>query len=78
MWHVRVNVSGANGAGEVTADVEATPPGFGAWDLLIYGFPFLLFGMLWLYAALRRREPDIVPQKSPGSAEHPRTESASE
>jgi hypothetical protein len=54
MWRVRVRVNGSNGGGEVTAPVEATPPGFGPWDLLIYGFPFLLFGLLWLYAAQRR------------------------
>jgi hypothetical protein len=55
MWKVRVHVSGAGGSGEVIAEVEATPPGFGAWDLLWYGFPFLLIGALWLYGALRRR-----------------------
>jgi hypothetical protein len=54
MWQVRFRVDGT----EVTAEVEATPPGFGAWDLLIYGAPFLLFGGLWLIAALRgRRRP---------------------
>jgi hypothetical protein len=55
MWQVRVRVKGEGGTGEVTAEVEATPPGYGAWDLLIYGFPFVLFGMLWLCVALRRR-----------------------
>jgi hypothetical protein len=53
MWRVRVNDS--NGPTEVTAEVEATPPGYGAWDLLIYAFPFVLFGMLSLYVALRRK-----------------------
>jgi hypothetical protein len=55
MWRVRVRVSGAGESAEVTSEVEATPPGFGAWDLLIYGFPFILFGTLWLVAALRGR-----------------------
>jgi hypothetical protein len=55
MWNVRVRVTGSEGAEEVLTEVEATPPGFGAWDLLIYGFPFILFGTLWLCAALRRR-----------------------
>jgi hypothetical protein len=55
MWRVRVRVSSAQGSGEVATEVEATPPGYGAWDLLIYGFPFILFGVLWLYAALRSR-----------------------
>jgi hypothetical protein len=54
-WKVRVCVTGSDGDGEVAAEVEATPPGFGAWDLLLYGFPFILFGALWAYAALRRR-----------------------
>lgn len=61
MWRVRVRVHGPQGGGEVLAEVEATPPGFGPWDLLIYGFPFLLFGMLWLYAALRRSRPRASP-----------------
>ena len=70
MWQVRVRVKGEGGSGEVTAEVEATPPGFGAWDLLIYGFPFVLFGMLWLSVALRRRRAareskDAVPASPP-------------
>jgi hypothetical protein len=55
VWDVRVTVDGPDGSAEVIAEVEATPPGFGAWDLLLYGFPFILFGGLWAYAALRRR-----------------------
>ena len=55
MWQVRVRVQGEDGTGELTAEVEATPPGFGAWDLAIYGFPFALFGLLWLCASLRSR-----------------------
>jgi hypothetical protein len=54
-WRVRVHISGEGGDGEVRAEVEATPPGYGRWDLLIYSFPFVLFGGLWLYVALRRR-----------------------
>jgi hypothetical protein len=56
MWKVRVRVSSAGKTGEVTAEVEPTPPGFGPWDLLLYGFPFVLFGLLWFYAALRQRK----------------------
>jgi hypothetical protein len=73
MWRVRVEVNGSNGGGEVSAEVEATPPGFGPWDLLIYGFPFLVFGMLWLYAALRRRRIHAVTSPSPSLAREPRT-----
>lgn len=63
MWKVRVRVNGASGTGEVKAEVEATPPGFGVWDFLLYGLPFVLFGMLWLYAALRRRRRRVAAKK---------------
>ena len=53
MWRVRVTVAGANGKGEVEAQVESTPT-FAFWDLLFYGFPFILFGGLWLVVALGR------------------------
>jgi hypothetical protein len=55
LWRVRVRVSGAAGIGEVISQVEPTPTSYGRWDLLIYSPPFVLFGGLWLYAALRRR-----------------------
>lgn len=55
VWRVRVRIEAGGSAEEVLSEVEATPPGYGRWDLLIYGFPFILFGGLWLYAALRRR-----------------------
>jgi hypothetical protein len=55
LWRVRVQVSGAAGSGEVVSEVEPTPTTYGRWDLLIYACPFVLFGSLFLYAALRRR-----------------------
>ena len=55
LWRVRVRVSGAAGTGEVVSEVEPTPTTYGRWDLLIYAFPFVLFGAVFLYAALRRR-----------------------
>ncbi len=61
MWAVRVRVSSPEGSAEVRAEVEATPPGYGPWDLLIYGFPFLLFGSLWVFAVLRRRSSPAEP-----------------
>jgi hypothetical protein len=61
MWQVLVRVKGSAGVGEVSAEVEATPPGYGRWDLLIYGFPFILFGLLWGYAALLRRRDNAAP-----------------
>lgn len=53
-WHVRVLLQSSRGGGEIAADVEVTPPGLGRWDLLIYLFPFLLVGALWLRAVTRR------------------------
>lgn len=56
MWKVRVRIDGAEGGGELTAEVEATPDGtIGPIALLIYPLPFLAVGFLWLKAALRRR-----------------------
>jgi hypothetical protein len=56
MWRVRVLLESARGAGEVAADVEATPPGLGRWDLLIYLFPFVAVGLLWLRAIFAGRD----------------------
>jgi hypothetical protein len=45
--------------------VEATPPGYGRWDLLLYLFPFLGVGFLWLKAFLRgRRRNKAAPRTS--------------
>lgn len=55
MWRVRVVLASAQGSGEALATVEATPPGYGRWDLLIYLMPFAVVALLWLRAALRRR-----------------------
>jgi hypothetical protein len=58
MWKVRVRIDGADGGGELTAEVEATPDGtIGPIALLLYPLPFLAVGFLWLKAALRRRLP---------------------
>ena len=55
MWRIRVTLTSAQANGELTAEVEATPPGYGRWDLLIYLLPFLAVGFLWMRAVLRRR-----------------------
>lgn len=55
LWRVRVRVESAQGSGEVVATVEATPPGLGRWDLLVYLAPFLLVGFLWIVVVVRRR-----------------------
>lgn len=54
LWHVRVALQSPRGGGEIKTDVEVTPPGLGRWDLLLYLFPFLLIGALWLRAVTRR------------------------
>ncbi len=57
LWIVQVRINGPDGGGDLLSEVEPTPPGFGSWDLLFYGFPFVLFGLLWLCVALRRQRP---------------------
>ena len=58
MWRVRVRIASGGKTEEILSEVEATPPGYGRWDLLIYGFPFVFFAALWLYGALRHRRRD--------------------
>ena len=54
LWRVRVRLESAHGNAETFATVEATPPGYGRWDLLVYLLPFLAIGALWAVAMLRR------------------------
>ena len=70
LWRVRVRLESAQGNAETLATVEATPPGYGRWDLLLYLFPFLAVGVLWAIALIRklRRRRDselnqVMPQK---------------
>jgi hypothetical protein len=62
-WLTRIILKSSQGGGEATVEVEVTPPGYGRWDLLLYLFPFLGVGFLWLKAFLRRRSRNKV---SPG------------
>jgi hypothetical protein len=55
LWRVRVRLQSAQSGGEAIATVEATPPGFGRWDLLVYLLPFLAVGLLWFVAVMRKR-----------------------
>jgi len=52
-WRVRLILQSAQTAGEATAQVEVTPPGFGRWDLLFYTLPFLIVGFIWSRAIAR-------------------------
>ncbi len=54
-WRVRILLQSAQGSGETIATVEATPPGPGRWDLLLYLLPFLAIALLWLRAVIGRR-----------------------
>ena len=54
LWRVRVRLLSAAGNAETVATVEATPPGYGRWDLLVYLLPFLAVGVLWAVAMIRK------------------------
>jgi hypothetical protein len=54
LWRVRVRLLSAAGNAETIASVEATPPGYGRWDLLVYLLPFLAVGVLWAIAMIRK------------------------
>ena len=54
LWRVRVRLEGPAGNVETIETVEATPPGYGRWDLLIYLLPFLAVGTLWAIAMVRK------------------------
>ena len=54
-WRVRVLLESSQGSGETSVNVEATPPGYGRWDLILYALPFLGVGFLWFMAVMRKR-----------------------
>jgi hypothetical protein len=56
-WRVRLIVQSSAGSGEALSRVEATPPGYGRWDLLLYLLPFLAVAFLWFRGITRRRKP---------------------
>jgi len=55
VWRVRIRLQSTEASGETFGTVEATPPGYGRWDLLVYLVPFLAVGVLWFLAFVRRR-----------------------
>jgi hypothetical protein len=61
MWKVRLILTSADGGGEATSQVEATPPGYGRWDLLLFALPFLAVGFLWFKMMTKRRRLRAVP-----------------
>jgi hypothetical protein len=54
-WTMRLEIEGSGGSAAAPFEVAVTPPGYGAWDLLLYSIPFLLVGGLWAAVAMRRR-----------------------
>jgi hypothetical protein len=54
-YRVRLVLHSAQGTEEALARVEATPPGYGRWDLLLYLLPFLAVAFLWFWGMSRRR-----------------------
>ena len=54
-WRVRLVLESSQGRGEEFSRVEATPVGFGRWDLLFFLLPFLAIGFLWFRGMSRRR-----------------------
>jgi hypothetical protein len=54
-WRFRFAISGSRGSGEVELDIPVTPPGYGRWDLLLYGAPFLVVAAIWAVVAIRKR-----------------------
>jgi hypothetical protein len=54
IWKVRLVLQSSAGGGEARSQVEATPPGFGRWDLLLFALPFLGAGFLWFGLIAKR------------------------
>jgi hypothetical protein len=54
-WKIRLAITSAQGSGEALSRVEATPPGFGRWDLLLYLLPFLAVAFLWIRGIAKMR-----------------------
>jgi hypothetical protein len=54
-WRVRLLLESSQGRGVEFSRVEATPVGFGKWDLLFFLLPFLAVGFLWFRGMSRRR-----------------------
>ena len=54
-WRIRLVLQSSQGTSEMLSRVEATPPGFGRWDLLLYLLPFLAVAFLWFRGMKRTR-----------------------
>lgn len=68
-WKVGFHIVDSEGnAFQLQTEVESTPPGYGAWDLLVYLFPFVLLGGAWVLGMirhLRRRQQVAIDNEGP-------------
>ena len=55
-WRVRLVLDSARGGGEAFSRVEATPTGFGRWDLLFFLLPFVAVVLLFFRGMSRHRK----------------------
>lgn len=62
-WKVRVSLRSSAGNGEISSQVEATPPGFGRWDLLFYLAPFVFIAAMF-YRGIRKKRKKLAKQVS--------------
>jgi hypothetical protein len=62
-WEVRLILTSSAGGGESLAQVEATPLGYGRWDLLLFALPFLAVGFLWFKLMAKRRQRKLRSQQ---------------
>ncbi len=60
LWDTRFafELPGGAALGELSYELDVTPPGLGAFDVLWFAFPFLALGGLWLRALLAQRAYD--------------------
>jgi hypothetical protein len=54
-WQIKVRLESSRGVNETTTYIGAAPPGSGTWQFLLYSFPFVSMGGLWLRVYLLRR-----------------------
>lgn len=65
MWKVHVRFKSGEGSGETFSQVEATPPGYGRWDMLLYLTPFVAVGLLWAMAIFKKHSVRKVAESGP-------------
>jgi len=58
-FKVRLRLHSSAGDGEALSQVEATPTGFGRWDLLFYMTPFLVIAILF-YRGVRKKKKQLA------------------